>query len=254
MRVRAGLAYHGAAFHGFAKQSREVTVQSILETALWRYSGQQIVIQGASRTDAGVHAVGQIVAFHWEPLLPIVRLPLALRAYLPASLVLFAAEEVADSFDPTRQAVRKTYRYSIWNHSLVQPLLADRMWHVPGSLDIAAMLAAAQYLIGEHDFTSFAASGGSHKQAVRNLERLDLQMVSDHGLEIEFTANGFLYHMVRNLVGTLIEIGLGQRRADSMAHIFAGKDRRLAGKTAPAHGLTLLSVEYPKPLDIWRLG
>lgn len=243
---RIGIEYDGAAFHGWQAQAGgQSTVQGALVEAVERVTGERVAVSGSGRTDAGVHAEAQVASFRlqteWDPL----RLQRALNGVLPPAVAVGPVEQVSDSFDALRSAVGKRYRYRVWNGPQRSPLRAARQVHVPKRLDIASMQAAAASLVGEHDFASFQASGSDVATSVRRLTRLDVR--GDPGGEIEIVAEGtgFLRHMVRNLAGTLIEVGHGKRSPGSMAALLAAECRDQAGPTAPAHGLTLEQVYYP---------
>ena len=247
---RLGVEYDGSAFHGWQVQAGgELTVQGALVEAVERVTGERVVVSGSGRTDAGVHAEGQVASFHlhaeWEP----ERLQRALNGVLPRAASVAHLQIVPGGFDARRSAVGKRYRYRIWNGPHRSPLRAARQAHVPQPLDVASMGAAAAGLVGEHDFASFQASGSDVVTTVRRLTRLEV--IGDPGGEVEIVAegSGFLRHMVRNLVGTLIEVGLGKRTPGSMVALLAALSRHEAGPTAPAHGLSLERVDYPEPAE-----
>ena len=242
---RLGIEYDGAAFKGWQIQGGgEPTVQGALVEALGRVTGERVAVTGSGRTDAGVHAEGQVASFwlesDWDPF----RLQRALNGVLPRSASVHGVEIVPKGFDARRSAVGKRYRYRIWNGPDPSPLRAARQLHVPKRLDVVSMQAAAARLVGERDFASFQAAGSDVVTTVRLLSRLDV--VGNPGGEIEIVAegSGFLRHMVRNLAGTLIEVGHGKRSPGSMAALLAALSRSQAGPTAPAQGLTLEQVDY----------
>ncbi len=247
---RVDIEYDGAAFHGWQIQAGgKVTVQGALMEAIQRVTGERVVVSGSGRTDAGVHAEAQVASFRlqvpWEPL----RLQRALNGVLPRAVSVEHLTRVSDTFDARRSAVGKRYRYRIWNSPQRSPLRAHRQVHVPKRLDLASMQAAAAVLVGEHDFASFQAAGSEVLTTVRRLSRLEV--LGDPGGEVEIVAegSGFLRHMVRNLAGTLIEVGHGKRSPGSMGTLLAAACRDRAGPTAPAHGLSLERVDYPETLE-----
>ena len=245
------LEYDGRAFSGWQAQAQgQATVQGTLIEAVERVTGERVPVTGSGRTDAGVHAEAQRVSLslagEWET----ERLLKALNGVLPRAVVVRSVQSVTASFDARRDAVGKRYRYRIWNGSVRSPLRAARQTHVPQVLDLVAMRTAAADLLGERDFACFQAAGSDVRTTVRRLSRVDV--LGDPGGEVSILAegSGFLRHMVRNLAGTLIEVGLGRRGADSMPDLLASGDRSRAGPTAPAEGLTLEEVYYaPGTLD-----
>lgn len=246
--IKLILAYDGTAYHGFQKQSGSglPTIQETLERCLAELSGSAIKVAGAGRTDAGVHARGQVVSFAiggWA--IPSDRIAAALNGLLPDDIVVVEANEVPADFHARYSAVAKTYGYTIFNRRVGSPFKRLYSLQVREPLEIAAMRQAARYLVGRHDFSSFQATGRPVKSAVRLLSKAEI------GCEpplvcLTFRADGFLYHMVRVMVGTLIEIGLGRLDPESMRDIIAARDRKRAGPTAPACGLCLEEVEYLK--------
>ena len=247
MRVfRITLEYDGSEFAGWQRQARgEQTVQGCLERALAQIAGEPVTVTGSGRTDAGVHAHAQVVSARIPTALEPAVLCRALNAKLPAGVAVLDVALAPPGFDARRSALRKLYRYSIWNGRERSPLRARRFAYVPKPLDLSAMREAAAALVGEHDFRAFQAAGSSVTSTVRRLERLDVQGESGGEIEIEAQGTGFLRHMVRNLAGTLIEVGQGRRQAQSMPGLLASCDRSRAGPTAPPQGLALMRVEYP---------
>jgi len=239
---RLVVAYEGTRYLGFQRQARSPTVQGELERAIEDLTGGFSLVRGASRTDSGVHALGQVAAFETDYDLAAHKWPGALNARLDRDLVVMRADVAPPGFDPQRHAKGKTYRYLLDPAPRPQPLYRRFAMHCPFPLDLVLMRHAAQDLTGTMDFRSF--SGAEKKNTVRTVTALTIEPKDDL-IEILVSADGFLYHMVRNIVGTLIEIGRGKRDGD-MKRILEGRDRSLAGATAPAKGLTLLSVEYPE--------
>lgn len=246
---RLTLEYDGSDLSGWQVQSGgERTVQGLLEAAIERVCGTRVRVHGAGRTDAGVHAEGQVASVSLEPPPGIgsdpVALMRALNGCLPADVAVIDAALAPDAFHARFSAVGKLYCYRIWNHAVRAPLRASRSHQVPRLLDTAAMREAAKALLGRHDFASFQAAGSDVKDTVRTLERLDIEGEAGGELVFWVAGSGFLRHMVRTLVGTLLDVGHGRRAATSMPAVLAARDRTQAGATAPARGLTLVRVEY----------
>lgn len=239
------VAYDGTDFHGFARQQGLRTVQGTLETVLTSFVGDAVEVFGSGRTDAGVHARAQVVSFRVDGGPPPERYPYILRRTLPTDIVALSAEVVPDEFHARFSAQSKTYRYTV-QRSLVPDVFTMRyVWHVPHSLNLGEMRKAATALLGEHDFTSFCAAATPIENKVRTIH--DFRLVERESyLDLFCTGSGFLQHMVRILAGTLVDVGQGRMRADAIAGVLAARDRRLAGRTAPAQGLTLWEVQYPE--------
>ncbi len=242
------LEYDGSDFEGWQLQAEgSRTVQGCLMDAIERLSGRRVLVTGSGRTDAGVHAEGQVASAGFETELAPERLRRALNGVLPRDVVVRRLEIAADDFDALRSARRKCYRYQIWNGAERSPLRARRFHHVPQPLDVDAMRAAAGPLLGEHDFSSFRAAGSDTKTSVRALGRLDVCGEPGGEILLWVEGSGFLRFMVRNIAGTLVEVGLGRRQPGAMTQLLAARDRTLAGATAPARGLTLVRVDYDAP-------
>jgi tRNA pseudouridine38-40 synthase len=247
-RVALLVAYDGTEFAGFQSQVNGRAVQDVLEAALADLYGTTLRVRAASRTDAGVHAVGQVASVDLGDAaryarIPLERLPLALDGRLPADVRVLAARAAGPGFDP-RRAASKTYRYRLLARPAPCPLRRRFVWHVGGRLDVEAMATAAEAVIGRHDFSAFAAAGASGASRVREVRALRVRAAADDEVHVDVEADGFLYRMVRNLVGTLVEIGRGRRAASDMASILASRRRALAGATAPPQGLCLMEVRY----------
>jgi len=242
--IKLTLAYDGTDFCGFQRQAQgERTVQSELEKALARLTGSVPKLIAAGRTDSGVHAKGQVVNFQTTSRIPPSRWPEALNSCLPPDLVVWQAEEVPLDFHARYWAKRKTYQYIVSCRRWPDVFLRRYSYHRPGMLDLEAMRSAAKELLGECDFRGFAAAGSSVKTTVRHLYRAE---VEGCGEEVYFTfqGDGFLYKMVRNIVGTLLLIGEGKADPQLIVEILTHGEREAAGPTAPPQGLTLLAVEY----------
>ena len=238
------LEYDGTEFEGWQLQPGARTVQGELEEAFARITGRRVVVYGAGRTDTGVHAAGQVANARAETRLEPAVLQRALNASLPRDVAVRALSAVPDAFDARRDARSKLYLYRVWNAATRSPLHERWSHPLPAPLELGAMRAAAEALLGTHDFASFRAAGGKGRTSVRTLTRLELSGERGGELRFEVEGNAFLRHMVRNLVGTLLEVGRGRRPAGWPAEVLAGRDRRLAGPTAPARGLTLVRVDY----------
>jgi tRNA pseudouridine38-40 synthase len=241
------LAYDGTAYGGWQVQPNARTIQEELEAALHTIVGLPVPTIASGRTDAGVHALGQVVSFACETRLDGDTFRKALNAHLPRDIVALDLREVATSFHAIRDALRKRYRYVIQDGPTRDVFCRTYAWQFPHRLDAVAMRLAAQTLLGTHDFASFETSGSARATSVRTI--LDVQVerrstVPLDRIEIDIEADGFLYNMVRNLVGTLVEVGRGKQPPGWVAEVLAAKDRKLAGMAAPPQGLFLVRVEY----------
>ncbi|MBF0533315.1 MAG: tRNA pseudouridine(38-40) synthase TruA [Candidatus Omnitrophica bacterium] len=243
--IKLTIEYDGTDFRGWQIQKQgERTVQQELKTAIQRLLNEDVSVIGSGRTDTGVHARGQVANFKTRALLPASDIQRALNAILPRDIVVRDLAEAPEHFHAQYSAKTKTYCYAILTRKERSPLDSRYSMHFPFPLDLNAMRAAAKTLIGRHDFKSFQASGSRRDiDTVRTISRLDIRQPDDY-LWIEITADGFLYKMVRNIVGTLLEIGAGRRASASMKDILSQKSRCGAGDTAKPHGLTLLRVAY----------
>lgn len=241
--LKLTLAYDGTRFVGWQKQASGDSIQGLLEDALARFEGAAVAVHGAGRTDAGVHAEGQVASVRVTFAHDAATVTRALNAILPPDVRITAAEDVAADFHARFSARGKSYRYQLANTAVMSPFIRAYAWHVPEPLDLAAMREAAAVLVGTHDFTAFQSAGGDVATTERTLTRSDF--VDQGGLlAYEVSGNGFLRHMVRAIVGTLVEIGRGWRPPTDVQALVAGASRSMAGATAPAHGLTLVKVEY----------
>jgi tRNA pseudouridine38-40 synthase len=239
------VAYRGTEFSGWQRQPGKRTVQECLETALEKIWGAKISLQGSGRTDTGVHALGQVASFNAPRRHAATALLRAINANLPRDVRVVQCKLVAPSFHARFDAAGKTYRYLIWNHQVQDPFTWDTHWHVPRPLDLAAMRRATRLLRGRHDFATFTSNPGYERETtVREMRRVAL---ARHGavVSFHFTADGFLYRMVRNLVGALVKVGHGRISVDEFADIFHARSRSRAPATAPACGLYLMRVTYP---------
>ncbi len=241
--LRLDICYDGTRYRGWQRlPGREDTIQGKIETTLSRILGQPIEISASGRTDAGVHARGQVANFHCDSTMPPQEILENLRRYLPEDIGIYSCKDVSPRFHARLNAKEKTYCYRIWNSE--QPNVFDRRFVtvMPEVLNLDAMKQASEYLLGEHDFSAFCGNAKMKKSTVRYIRRIEF--VSQGGeLQIFFTGNGFLHNMVRILVGTLIEVGRGERPADSIPDLFGNK-RAQAGFLAPPQGLCLMEVYY----------
>ncbi len=245
------LQYEGSNYAGWQTQDNAVTIQELIEQTLATVLQEQVRVAGASRTDAGVHALGQVAAFKTSNSIPIQKLHRALNGILPPDIRVAEVAEVEEGFVP-RYAKEKTYRYAIACGEFLSPFQNRYAWHIRESLNFDAMQEAAKPLVGEHDFTSFTASGGGEKNHVRTILSITFgaggfvsTCAGEENLyHFDIVANGFLYKMVRNIIGTLVEVGRGKVAPEQIGRILEKKNRTLAGPTAPAHGLCLVSVRY----------
>lgn len=241
--LRLDICYDGTRYRGWQRlPGREDTIQGKLETVLSRILEEPIEITGSGRTDAGVHARGQVANFHCESPMPAGEILASLRRYLPEDIGIYSCKDVSPRFHARLNAKEKTYLYRIWNSEA--PCVFDRRYVavMPEKLNLEAMEEAAKLLCGEHDFSAFCGNPKMKKSTVRFLHRIELRRQGEE-LQLRFTGNGFLYNMVRILVGTLIEIGRGERTPQSIPSLFGGK-RAQAGFLAPAQGLCLEEVLY----------
>lgn len=244
-KIRLVIEYAGQAYHGWQVQPDCPTVQGCLERALENLTGSRPTLNGASRTDAGVHALGQVAHFETENRLSTAAIPRALNHWLPRDIRVLRADEVAPDFDARRWALAKRYAYVILNRPIEAVFWRGRAWWVPGDLDISAMGQALVHLRGKHDFSAFCASAGRDRDPVCQI--LSTRVRARRGLiGVFLSADSFLHHMVRNIVGSLVEIGRGRHPAAWMAELLLGLDRRQAGPTVPPDGLYLLRVLYPR--------
>ena len=242
------LAYDGTGFFGWQVQPDAQSIQGTLAEAIGRITGEKVLPQGSGRTDAAVHALAQVATFQTESVIPARNLVTALNDTLPAAIRVLEASEVPLEFHARKSAKAKTYRYRIYREAICPPFLARYVWHYPYPLDFEAMAEAAARVEGEHDFTSFAAVDAEkgvleERSNVRTIFSSVWRREADEWI-YEVRGNGFLHHMVRNLIGIFILVGKGTLKADDIPRILLAKDRSAAGATAPASGLYLVGVEY----------
>ncbi|WP_377887075.1 tRNA pseudouridine(38-40) synthase TruA [Alkalihalobacillus sp. R86527] len=246
MRIKLTISYDGTAFNGYQIQPNGRTVQEELQHALQKiHKGKAVHVTGSGRTDAGVHAAGQVVHFDTDLCIPLDRWPKALNALLPNDIRTLRADEVPSTFHARYGVKRKTYVYRVDNNATPDVFRRNFVIHEPRSLAISNMKEAAALLIGEHDFTSFCSARSEVKDKVRELYKIDIE-VENNEITFLFEGNGFLYNMVRILTGTLLEIGRGERGIHDVVNVLEARDRDAAGKTAPPQGLYLWKVCYSK--------
>lgn len=238
------IEYDGTNYSGWQIQPNSRTVQEEIMKALKKLTGKKVNINGSGRTDAGVHAYGQTASFILEGTIPVERLPLALNSNLPKDISIINAIEVPKDFHARYSAIGKRYIYHIYRGKYRTALDRNYSYHVPYELNQAKMEEGARLLLGTHDFRGFMSSGSSIEDTVRTIHRLDL-LHENNSLYIHIEGNGFLYNMVRIIVGTLVEVGTGKKSVDEIKKALESKDRALAGHTAPPQGLFLDRVFYP---------
>lgn len=241
--IRLTISYKGTAYAGWQKQKNAVSIEEKISDAITAVTGEKITLYGAGRTDAGVHALAQTANFFTLSNIPAERFKFALNAHLPMDIRVMKSEEAPMDFHSRYSAHEKIYEYRIFRGEVASPFYNEISWQVPYQLDISEMKKASHFLIGEHDFRCFMASGSGAKTTVRRIDTIDFY---ENGplLIIQFMGNGFLYNMIRIIVGTLEEIGRGKRDAESMKKILESRDRLQAGVTAPAKGLLMKAVLY----------
>ena len=242
--IRLDICYDGTRYKGWQRlPGVEATIQGKIETSLSRILGEPIEISGSGRTDAGAHALGQVANFHCSSDLPCQEILLQLRQYLPEDIGIYSCKEVSERFHARLNAVRKTYRYRVWNSEMPCVLERRQVYILPERLDVEKMRRAAELLLGEHDFSAFCANKKMKKSTVRRIDAIDIRTTGEE-LRITVTGNGFLYNMVRILAGTLLAVGQGKLEPLDIPVITESKDRSRAGNTMPAYGLYLNRVIY----------
>lgn len=242
--IRIKVTYEGTRYQGWQKQeTSENTIQGKLEKLLSRMCGEEISVQGSGRTDAGVHALGQIVNFHTSSEMLLQEMLSYMNEYLPEDIAVVEIEEVSLRFHSRLNAKGKRYSYRIWNSSIPNVFWRRYAHTVEGTLDVEAMKQAAEHLLGEHDFKAFTSTKKGKKSTVRRIDAIDIVKDGDM-ITFTFTGNGFLYHMIRILVGTLLEVGKGVCEADSIRATLESKNRENAGELVPGKGLVLEEVYY----------
>lgn len=244
-RVKMTVAYDGTNYCGWQIQPNGITIEEVLNTHLTRLLGEEIKVTGASRTDSGVHSLGNVCIFDTNTRIPAEKISYALNQKLPEDIVVQGSEEVDENFHPRFSKSKKTYEYRILNRTFRMPTRRLDTYFYHYSLDIAKMQEAAKYLEGEHDFKSFCSSDSQVNTTVRTIYSCIVDK-EDEIIKIRVKGNGFLYNMVRIIAGTLIKVGAGDISPEEMVNILEARDRSTAGPTAPAHGLTMIGLEYEK--------
>lgn len=241
--IKLTIEYDGKEFNGWQKQPKKLNIQGEIEQVIERITGEPVELTASGRTDAGVHAFGQVANFKTNSKIPIEKIPIALNTYLKRSIRIKNAEEVSETFHSRFNCKEKTYRYIINNSEYGTAIYRNQEYCFSQKLDIKAMQKAVKYFEGEHDFKGFKASGTSSKSSVRTIYKAEVIKNEDR-IYIELTGNGFLYNMVRIISGTLLEVGIGKIKPEDIPEIIESKDRQRAGKTLPPCGLYLMEVKY----------
>lgn len=242
--IKLTIEYDGSRYHGWQAQKNAVTIQEVVQESIQSVTQEDVTLYASGRTDAGVHAVGQVASFRTSTEIPASKLVHAINARLPSDIAIREAEDVDAKFHACRSAKRKTYRYSILTSDVRRPFAHNASHLVRRKLDVEKMRAGAAFLIGQHDFRAFE-SKSSGEDAIRTVHRVDIVEEAQGDLvNVYVTGSGFLYNMVRAIVGTLLLVGCGKLEADEVAGIVRSRERSAAGPTAPARGLCLMTVEY----------
>lgn len=241
--IKLTIEYDGKPYNGWQKQPNKPNIQGEIERAIYNITKEEVDLIGSGRTDAGVHALGQVANFKTNSNIPIEKLALAINSQLKNSIIIKKAEEVDERFHSRYNAKHKTYRYIINNSPCGTAIYRNLEYCFPIKLDVAKMQEAAKYFEGEHDFKAFKSSGTSAKNSVRTIYNASVKQEGEK-IIIELTGNGFLYNMVRIISGTLLDVGLQKIKPEEIKNIIEEKDRQKAGKTLPAHGLYLVEVKY----------
>ena len=241
--IKLTIEYDGKDFNGWQKQPNKLNIQGTIEQAIKCITGEDVELNASGRTDAGVHALGQVANFKTNSKIPIEKFAIAINSRLKKSIVIKKAEEVDERFHSRLNCKKKTYRYIINNSEEGSAIYRNLETHIPQKLDVSKMEQAIKYFEGEHDFRAFKASGTSSKSSVRTIYEAKLYKI-DEKIFIELTGNGFLYNMVRIIVGTLVDVGMGKISPEDIPQIIDEGKRENAGKTLPPNGLYLLNVMY----------
>ena len=241
--IKLIIEYDGSMYHGWQIQPNVMTIQGKIEQAIYNLTDEKVNLIGASRTDEGVHAVGQVANFFTNSSIPPEKFANAINHFLPSDIAVIKSQQVGGDFHSRYNSKGKKYRYVIYNRYHRSPIFAKRAYHVKHDIDIGIMKDAAKFLIGEHDFSSFRASGGSAKTSIRTIYGIDIKRDGNLVI-IDVLGSGFLYNMVRIIVGTLVDISIRKSDACSMKKVLEAKNRKKAGKTAPSHGLYLMEISY----------
>ena len=241
--IKLTIEYDGKDFNGWQKQPNKLNIQGNIEKVISEITKEEIELIGSGRTDAGVHAIGQVANFKTNSNIPIKKFAIAINSRLKKSIIIKKAEEVPERFHSRYNCKKKTYRYIINNSDMGSAIYRNLEYNIKMPLNLENMKKASKYFEGEHDFSAFKASGTSSKSSVRTIYSADVKKENER-IIIELTGNGFLYNMVRIISGTLVEVGLGKIRPEEIEDIIDSKNRQMAGKTLPPYGLYLLEVNY----------
>ena len=241
--IKLTIEYDGKEFNGWQKQPNKLNIQGEIERAIEAITGEKVELNASGRTDAGVHALGQVANFKIETKIPIEKMAIAINSQVKNSIRIISAEEVDENFHSRYNCKQKTYRYIINNSSYGSAVYRNFEYHMPIKLDFEKMQKAIKFFEGEHDFKAFKSSGTSNKSSVRTIFKTNIKKEGDR-IIIELTGNGFLYNMVRIISGTLVDVGLGKIEPEYIPNIIINQDRSKAGKTLPPQGLYLLEVKY----------
>ena len=242
--IKLTIEYDGKDFNGWQKQPNKLNIQGTIEQAIKIVTGEEVDLIASGRTDAGVHAFGQVANFKTNSNIPIDKIAIALNSNLKKSIRIISAEEVDERFHSRLTCKKKTYRYVINNSEFSSAIYRNLETHIPQKLNVEKMREAAKYFEGEHDFKAFKASGTSSKSSVRTIYEAEVIEMPNNRIYIELTGNGFLYNMVRIIAGTIVDVGVRKIEPEDIKKIIEAKDRNLAGKTLPPNGLYLVNVEY----------
>ena len=242
--IKLTIEYDGKEFNGWQKQPSKLNIQGTIEQAIKTITGEDVDLQASGRTDAGVHALGQVANFKTNSNIPIEKMSIAINCNLKKSIRIVKAEEVEERFHSRLSCKRKTYRYIINNSEIPSAIYRNLETHIPYKLDIEKMKQAVKYFEGEHDFKAFKASGTSSKSSIRTIYKAEVLKMPNNRIYIELTGNGFLYNIVRIIAGTLVDVGTGKIKPEDIEKIIESKDRTNAGKTLPPQGLYLVCVNY----------
>lgn len=250
LRIALGVEYDGSEYFGFQKQkTTNQTIQGLLETSASKVADHKVKTFCSGRTDAGVHAFMQVIHFDTDAIRSSREWLRGINSYLPSDIRVIWSKEMDESFHARFSATRRSYLYNIFNNQTPSALWSDRSLFVTQQLDIRSMRAASKYLIGEHDFTSFRGSGCQSKTSLRNIDNIEISK-KDRFIRVELSANAFLLHMVRIIIGTLLMVGKKEIKPKEVENILKQQDRRLAGKTVSSSGLFFLGPEYPQKYNI----
>ena len=242
--IKLIIEYDGKEFNGWQKQPNKLNIQGTIEQAIKLVTGEEVDLTASGRTDAGVHAFGQVANFKTNANIPIEKVAIALNSNLKKSIRIISAEEVDERFHSRLSCKRKTYRYVINNSEFSSAIYRNLETHIPQKLNVEKMKEAAKYFEGEHDFKAFKASGTSSKSSVRTIYKAEVIDAPNNRIYIELTGSGFLYNMVRIISGTLVDVGTEKIKPEDIKNIIESKDRTLAGKTLPPNGLFFVDVKY----------